>query len=120
VLKDGMMTSTKCLLYSLYYMGAEMNFKKMLHHNPEHGACNYMLGLVYLSKNHTQEGIKHVEKALEKTPWHTEWRENLIKAYDLVGETEKSSALKEKYKKGRTADGLELEAEEEVVEGFGQ
>ena len=45
--------------------GAELNFKKMLHHNPEHAACHYMLGLVYLSKNHHNDGIMQLEKALE-------------------------------------------------------
>jgi tetratricopeptide (TPR) repeat protein len=82
--------------------GAELSFKKMLHHNPEHGACNYMVGLVYLSKNHPADGIGFIEKALEKAPWQKEWRENLLKAYDLAGEHEKAAELKARYeRKGR-------------------
>lgn len=72
---------------------AETCFKKMLHHNPEHGACNYMLGLVYLSKKHLQDGISLIEKALDIAPWHKEWRDNLIKAYELVGDSEKIAEL---------------------------
>ncbi len=85
--------------------GAELSFKKMLHHNPDHAACNYMVGLVYLRKNHLQDGIVFMEKALEKAPWHREWRENLAKAYELTGEHEKLAELKEKYKiKENTSD----------------
>ncbi len=74
--------------------GAELSFKKMLHHNPEHAACHYMLGLVYLSKHHLDDGIMQLEKALAKAPWHKEWRDNLIKAYQLAGEDEKAEELK--------------------------
>jgi len=56
---------------------AEMSFKKMLHHNPGHAACNYMVGLVYFSKGHMDKGIEHVKKALYKAPWHKEWQDNL-------------------------------------------
>lgn len=81
--------------------GAELSFKKMLHHNPEHAAANYMVGLVYLSKHNMQEGIELIEKALKKCPWQKEWRKNLIKAYEQVGETEKAKALKKKMKRRR-------------------
>ncbi len=77
---------------------AEMCFKKMLHHNPEHAACNYMVGLVYLSKNHPKDGITHLEKAVEKCPWQKEWRNHLVKAYQQSGEHEKLSALTDKFK----------------------
>lgn len=70
--------------------GAELNFKKMLHHNPEHAACNYMLGLVFFSKGYMSEGIELVEKALKKCPWQKEWRESLIKAYEQIGDDEKA------------------------------
>ncbi|NRB40473.1 MAG: sulfotransferase [Pseudomonadales bacterium] len=73
--------------------GAELSFKKMLHHNPEHAACNYMVGLVYLSKGYLEDGIKLLEKALAKVPWHKEWRENLGKAYGLAGEPELAAKL---------------------------
>jgi tetratricopeptide (TPR) repeat protein len=76
---------------------AELSFKKMLHHNPNHAACNYMLGLVYLSKNHVEDGIAAIEKALEKAPWHKEWRDNLNRAYEMVGDTDKLLDIAEKY-----------------------
>jgi len=78
---------------------AEMHFKKMLHHNPEHAACNYMVGLVYMSKNHPVDGIAQIEKALKKVPWHKEWRDNLLKAYEQEGETEKAEAMMAQVKK---------------------
>nr|VFJ62841.1 MAG: Tetratricopeptide repeat-containing protein [Candidatus Kentron sp. DK] len=62
--------------------GAEYLFKKMLHHNPDHAACNYMVGEIYLRKNHIKAGIERIEKALEKAPWKREWRDNLLTAME--------------------------------------
>lgn len=73
--------------------GAELSFKKMLHHNPEHAACRYMTGLVYLRKGHLPEGIEQIEQALEITPWQSEWCESLQKAYLEVGEDAKAAEL---------------------------
>jgi tetratricopeptide (TPR) repeat protein len=81
--------------------GAELNFKKMLHHNPVHAACHYMLGLVYLSKGHLQQGIVEIETALEKSPWHKEWRDNLGKAYVMAGEHEKAAELEKRFSRKR-------------------
>jgi len=91
--KPGFLTDGVALYKKNDLDGAELSFKKMLHHNSEHAACNYMLGMVYLSKNHLDDGIMQLEKALAKAPWHKEWRDNLIKAYQLKGETEKAQAL---------------------------
>jgi tetratricopeptide (TPR) repeat protein len=74
---------------------AELSFKKMLHHNPDHAACNYMVGLVYLSKNYIAEGIEFLEKALEIAPWQREWRENLLRAYEMAGATERVAEQRE-------------------------
>lgn len=76
---------------------AEVSLKKMLHHNPDHAACNYMLGLVYLNKNHLEDGVAFIEKALKRTPWQKEWRDNLIKAYKMVGATDKLAELLGKH-----------------------
>ena len=76
---------------------AEMCFKKMLHHNFEHAACHYMVGLVYLSKNHPKDGITHMEKAVTKCPWQKEWRTNLLKAYEQENEVDKIKVFKQKY-----------------------
>ena len=72
---------------------AEMCLKKMLHHNPEHAACNYMVGLIYCRKGHVDDAIEFFEKALETCPWQKEWRDNLIKAYQQLGENGKALAL---------------------------
>lgn len=75
---------------------AERCFKKMLHHNPEHAACNYMVGLVYCRKGHVAEAIPMLELAHKKCPWQKEWRDNLIQAYEVSGATEKVKRLKTK------------------------
>ncbi len=74
---------------------AELCFKKMLHFNPGHAACNYMVGLIYCSIGKIIAAIPHMEKALEKCPWKKEWRENLLKACELTGDVDKYNALKE-------------------------
>jgi predicted Zn-dependent protease len=61
--------------------------------------------LVYLSKNNPKDGIAQLEKALDKAPWHKEWRENLTKAYRQEGDEIKALALEEKYKRNRHDDG---------------
>ena len=54
----------------------------MLHHNPDHAASNYMVGLVYLGKGYMDEGVEQLKKALDKAPWKKEWRDNLKKAME--------------------------------------
>lgn len=83
---------------------AEMCFKKMLHHNPGHAACHYMIGLVYLTKNHAQDGIRHFEKAVASCPWQKEWRQNLLKAYEQEGETNKIAAFKKGNQRTTASD----------------
>ena len=80
--------------------GAEESFKKMLHHNPEHAACNYMVGMVCLRKNHLKKGIVFIEKALKKAPWHKDWHQNLLKACELAGKDYKSEAACSKNEHG--------------------
>lgn len=96
--------------------GAERCFRRMLHHNPEHGACNYMLGLVSCSIGNIPAGIPFLEKALRKCPWKKEWRDNLLRAYQEVGDEEKINALMRKPtapgKSGR--DRLQTE----IITGF--
>jgi tetratricopeptide (TPR) repeat protein len=73
---------------------AEYEFKKLLHHLPEHAAANHLLGLIYARKNYLSEAIQLMAKALEKCPWNPDWRKDLIQAYELAGEPEKAKALK--------------------------
>lgn len=68
---------------------AELNCKKMLHHNSEHAAAHYILGLIYLSSNIMEDGITELEMAVRKVPWQKEWRDNLKRAYAYVGEPER-------------------------------
>ncbi len=72
---------------------AEMNFKKMLHHNPNHAACQYMVGLVYCRKGHIQDAIPLMQQALDTCPWKKEWRENLHQAYVMTGQQDKADQL---------------------------
>ena len=92
---------------------AEHSLKKMLHHNPEHAAANYMVGLIYLNKQHYNDGIVLIEKALETCPWHREWQESLLKAYEMIGDKEKVTALKEKLppELKKTEDALDVFSE---------
>ncbi|MDQ6962465.1 MAG: sulfotransferase [Mariprofundaceae bacterium] len=90
--------------------GAEYKFKQMLHHNPNHAACNYMVGEICLRKNHIQDGIKLIEKALKNAPWKREWTENLLKAYELTQQDDKAEALTKRYgldQKEKAADNTE-------------
>jgi tetratricopeptide (TPR) repeat protein len=73
---------------------AEYGFKKLLHHNPEHAAAHYMVGLIYLNKRHMEDGIAEIEQALGVCPWQGEWRDNLIRAYEVTGQPERISELK--------------------------
>jgi len=49
-----------------------------------------------------------MEKAHKKCPWNPEWRKDLIQAYEMVGDTEKAEALKQK---ARRNPGEELSEE---------
>ena len=88
---------------------AEYKFKQLLHHIPEHAAANFMLGLIYVHKNHFKDAITLMEKAYEVCPWKHQWRHDLIQAYALGGEKEKATELSAKHKnltKGLSEDML--------------
>ncbi|UTW07208.1 tetratricopeptide repeat-containing sulfotransferase family protein [Pseudomonas benzenivorans] len=72
---------------------AEYRFKKLLHHIPEHAAANFMVGLIYVRKGHLKAGIELMEAGHGKCPWNPNWRKDLIQAYQLAGDTEKTEAL---------------------------
>ncbi|MEO5344080.1 MAG: sulfotransferase [Gammaproteobacteria bacterium SHHR-1] len=84
---------------------AEYEYKKLLHHIPDHGAANYQVGVIYWRKGHLKEAIPFLQRAHEKCPWQPVWRQGLIQAYEATGETDKAEALKQKYPaRGPTAD----------------
>ncbi|MHA2939114.1 sulfotransferase [Vibrio sp. RC27] len=86
---------------------AEMSLKKMLHHNPEHAAANYMVGLIYCRKGHIANGIELLEKALDTCPWQKDWRDNLILAYEETGEHEKAALLRTKVNRTLVDEDLD-------------
>ena len=94
---------------------AEHNFKKLLHHVPEHGAANFMVGLIYVRKGHLEDGIELMEKGLEKCPWNKNWRKDLIQAYTMAGREDKAEALKKRPKRrGAGAGPAAMEALDEM------
>ena len=80
---------------------AELNAKKMLHHNPEHAACRYLVGSVYFRKGHTEDGITELEAAVEKVPQQRAWRERLIDAYKSTGREEDAEKLAKRGRRRR-------------------
>ena len=90
----GFLTAGVDLFHQQKLDEAEISFKKMLYHNPDHAACSYMLGLVYLRKGYFKEGIEKLEIAVKKVPWQLEWQESLIKAYEIAGRDDEIEVLK--------------------------
>ena len=72
---------------------AEYRFKKLLHYLPEHAAAGFMLGLIYVRKGHRGDGIRLMERAVERCPWNRLWRSDLVQAYRLDGRDQDAAAL---------------------------
>ncbi len=87
----GMFTDGIALYKTEQLDAAEYEFKKVLHHLPEHAAAHFMTGLIYIRKGYLGDGIALMEKALEKCPWNRSWREDLIRACELAGKTEQAA-----------------------------
>lgn len=73
---------------------AEREFKKLLHHLPEHAAANHMVGIIYARKGHLNDAITLMEKALKVCPWNPDWRKDLVQALEMAGFTERAMQLK--------------------------
>ena len=56
------------------WLEAERVLKTLLHFLPEHGAANYLLGLVFCDAGYRNEGMAYLEKALAVCPWRQDWR----------------------------------------------
>jgi predicted Zn-dependent protease len=82
---------------------AEYEYKKVLHHLPEHAAANFMVGVIYNLKGHPKMAIEQMEKGVEKCPWNRQWRDYLVDVCRQVGDNERV----EKWKKGRGQPGEE-------------
>jgi tetratricopeptide (TPR) repeat protein len=74
---------------------AEYEYKKLLHHIPDHGAANYQVGVIYWRKGHLPDAIPFLQKAHQRCPWQPAWREGLIQAYEALGEMDKAAALRQ-------------------------
>ncbi len=81
--------------------GAELHTKKMLYHNPDHAAANYLLGLVYCRKGYVNDGIDYLIKALLRCPWQHEWRDALLDAYKVSGQSQQAKLLENDFEKWR-------------------
>lgn len=105
----GYLTDGVDLFHEKKFDDAERLFKTMLHFNPEHAAANYMVGLVYFNKGHVEEGIPFVEKALDKCPWHKEWRESLLEAFRVTNQPDKIAEWEQKGQQIELEAGLDEE-----------
>jgi len=76
---------------------AEYEFKKLLHHIPEHAAASFMVGIIYAIKGHLLDAISLLEKGFVVCPWKPAWRKDLLQAYAMAGEHEKLAAFQQKY-----------------------
>uniref|UniRef100_UPI0035631B30 tetratricopeptide repeat protein n=1 Tax=Amphritea sp. TaxID=1872502 RepID=UPI0035631B30 len=98
---------------------AEYEFKKLLHHLPEHAAANHMLGVIYARKGHIAEAVELMEKAVLACPWKKYWRKDLIQACEIVGDEEKAEQVRAAGANrggNRPANNQDAEVELQVLE----
>ncbi len=80
---------------------AEYGAKKMLHHNPNHAGCYYLLGEIYLRKGHLHEGLEQLLKSVELAPWnYRQWMQNAPRAYRLLGDETQAVAIEQRLHSG--------------------
>lgn len=81
---------------------AEYEFKKLLHHLPDHAAANHMVGIIYARKNHLNDAITLMEKSVKTCPWNKSWHKDLVQALEMAGFPERAQIVKANRKrKGR-------------------
>ncbi|QIG32810.1 hypothetical protein FY047_08950 [Leclercia adecarboxylata] len=99
---------------------AEMLFKRLLHHVPEHATAQFMVGLIYVRKGHLAEGIVHMEKGYEACPWNLNWRRDLAQAYELAEQPEKAQALRAGHvgTDDSVASAMDIDQEDALPLGF--
>jgi tetratricopeptide (TPR) repeat protein len=91
----GLLTDGVAFYKQQQFAQAELRFKKLLHHIPDHAAANYMLGLIYVQSDDIHNGVKLMEKAVLQCPWKADWREDLAKAFELAGWPENAAGLRQ-------------------------
>lgn len=72
---------------------AELLFKKLLHHLPDHAAAQFMLGLILVRKGYLAEGVTRMELGFKTCPWNENWRQDLILANNLLGDQKRVEDL---------------------------
>ncbi|MCU6667797.1 sulfotransferase [Enterobacteriaceae bacterium H4N4] len=92
---------------------AEMLFRRLLHHVPEHATAHFMVGLICVHKGHLADGIEHMEKAHQACPWNANWRRDLAQAYELAEQPEKAQRLR-----ARSVSRDDSVADEDLPLGF--
>ncbi len=99
---------------------AEMLFRRLLHHLPEHATAHFMVGLIYVRKGHLADGIGHMEKGLQACPWNANWRRDLAQAYELAGQPEKAQALRSRHVStdDRVMSVIDVDRDDAVSLGF--
>lgn len=112
--EPSMLTDSVALYKANKLDEAEYGFKKLLHHIPEHGAANFMLGLIYVRKGHLHDAIEHMEKGHQKCPWNKNWRQDLRKAYELAGDNDKLLTLSEHKKPHTLMSNEDIDNEDEA------
>lgn len=95
---------------------AEYTLKKLLHHVPEHAAANFLVGLIYLRKGHTADGIALMEKGYRTCPWNPNWYADLLQAYEMTGNTEKAEALQKSRRRRRSVEAERVGDEANLLE----
>lgn len=76
---------------------AEMLFRRLLHHVPEHATAHFMVGLICVRKGHLADGMEHMEKGHQACPWNANWRRDLAQAYELAEQPEKAQRLRARH-----------------------
>ncbi|WP_052246225.1 tetratricopeptide repeat-containing sulfotransferase family protein [Leclercia adecarboxylata] len=76
---------------------AEMLFRRLLHHVPEHATAHFIVGLICVRKGYLADGIAHMEKGHQACPWNGNWRRDLAQAYELAGQADKAQLLRGRH-----------------------
>lgn len=74
---------------------AEYEFKKILHHNPNHATANGMIGVIFARANLLSEALPYMERAHQLQPWVAHWADNLKRAYQALGQLDKLAELEQ-------------------------
>ncbi|MDP2504451.1 tetratricopeptide repeat-containing sulfotransferase family protein [Oceanobacter sp. 3_MG-2023] len=115
--EPGFLSAAVALYHADDLDGAERSCKKMLYHNPQHAACQYLVGLIYCRKGHLQDGIGLMRQALQRVPWQRAWQHNLVLALMLSGQKEEAAAIREQLGRRSLSPFGPLDEPQDWVDG---